>query len=898
MLLHQVLPMGSWKPRRKRNMLTNKTRKGLSWAASIALATASFVGISAPANAAIGVVEPKGGTSTTFVAGDTFELRLNGTYASSTSVSWEVTVPAGKEAGYGIQSENTTETAYSTASGKVYIAFNGAGTAAGNTLKIKQADTTSATTVTVRAYIDANGVTGWQSGEETSNTVDVSFIKLADLAPTITITSPVEGDVSVSAKVTFNVNNEQLEHTSISAKVAYGDGAAGIGASSATSVSAHLVEDFATSTPYFNVGFNVEALIKDKAVAVTVAYRTVELGAAATTATIAARKTGSSTMSSVVSPNALSSGATGAADSRLNSAFAVELLAVDTSTVDASTASPVAGAKVSVKIETSATHSTTTVQTLKVNGTSYTDKAKLPGATGVDQLALTTDAAGKVTINLETAAYVAGDTITVTAKVENRAAQTFVFTQRAAAYSAFVDNTDNGFNAVAGSTNNVVVLVRDQFKVAPADGKYQARAAWASSTRTSAKAATDASNTFANVSGGSATLAIKDNGSGAGTETYNIKLATLATDGSSTEATFLALPIKYTAAAETPGTVTITGTGVAQNSTTKVYTLTTTAASISGKVFAAHDSRKSTVASPEVVLSNALTISGVVSTLATATAAASPIGGAEVTIAGSGLLFSSAVSSSSRVYGVDSLTVKADKDGAYTFRIWSNKSGKQTVTVKSGSVTSTLVIDTYAKVDAFTGKTLTVTAPTSVLPGSTLVVTALLVDKYGNPVQTDNENPASATATSSLKVVYTGPGLQVGTTPTHTDADGAAKLSYFLGANDSGTAKVTFSYDQNGDGDYTDTTDIVVTKDIIIGAAPVAPAAAKLTVGSFKGFLAIYASGYEGKKLSYKVAGKWGSVASLKAFERVVRKTGAGYTVKVDLYVDGSLVKSETVTTK
>ena len=37
----------------------------------------------------------------------------------------------------------------------------------------------------------------------------------------------------------------------------------------------------------------------------------------------------------------------------------------------------------------------------------------------------------------------------------------------------------------------------------------------------------------------------------------------------------------------------------------------------------------------------------------------------------------------------------------------------------------------------------------------------------------------------------------------------------------------------------------------------------KLTVGSFKGFIAIYTKGYEGSKLSAKVAGKWLVVDSL-----------------------------------
>jgi len=58
-----------------------------------------------------------------------------------------------------------------------------------------------------------------------------------------------------------------------------------------------------------------------------------------------------------------------------------------------------------------------------------------------------------------------------------------------------------------------------------------------------------------------------------------------------------------------------------------------------------------------------------------------------------------------------------------------------------------------------------------------------------------------------------------------------------------------------------------------------------------------------GQKLSAKVAGKWLVVDPIAAFKsndysRTVRLTGAGYTITVDLYIDGAFVRSEVVTTK
>ena len=78
----------------------------------------------------------------------------------------------------------------------------------------------------------------------------------------------------------------------------------------------------------------------------------------------------------------------------------------------------------------------------------------------------------------------------------------------------------------------------------------------------------------------------------------------------------------------------------------------------------------------------------------------------------------------------------------------------------------------------------------------------------------------------------------------------------------------------------------------------------KLTVGSFKGFIAIYTKGYEGSKLSAKVAGKWLVVDSLDEswrgndYSRTVRFTGAGYDIFVHLYIDGEFIKTEMLTTK
>jgi len=77
----------------------------------------------------------------------------------------------------------------------------------------------------------------------------------------------------------------------------------------------------------------------------------------------------------------------------------------------------------------------------------------------------------------------------------------------------------------------------------------------------------------------------------------------------------------------------------------------------------------------------------------------------------------------------------------------------------------------------------------------------------------------------------------------------------------------------------------------------------KVTVGSFKGYLALYTKDLMGQKLSAKVAGKWlvqDPIANYKnyGYSRIVRKTGAGYRIYVHLYLNGAFLRTDVITTK
>jgi surface protein len=79
----------------------------------------------------------------------------------------------------------------------------------------------------------------------------------------------------------------------------------------------------------------------------------------------------------------------------------------------------------------------------------------------------------------------------------------------------------------------------------------------------------------------------------------------------------------------------------------------------------------------------------------------------------------------------------------------------------------------------------------------------------------------------------------------------------------------------------------------------IAPAAKKLSIGSFKGFTAIFLKGYQGQRLSVLIAGKWVKVDPItKSFQRVIRKTGSNKTINVKIFIDRKLEKELRITTK
>ena len=262
--------------------------------------------------------------------------------------------------------------------------------------------------------------------------------------------------------------------------------------------------------------------------------------------------------------------------------------------------------------------------------------------------------------------------------------------------------------------------------------------------------------------------------------------------------------------------------------------------------------------------------------------------GSAVVVTGTDLIFRASSALPTTTSGT--ITVRADGSLNYTFDVASLKSGSKTMTLTNGDAATTSLLVVGAA--AYTSAATITFDTTEIAAGRTKVVTGQVLDANGNGVYTGG--------TASLTVTYTGTaGIPVGSMPTATDADGKFVVSILTSAADSGTFTLTAVYAK--DGATTAAADkITKVHAISVGtAASSAAADQKVNAGSFKGYVAVYAKGYEGKRLSAKIGNDWVVVESLASnFERVVDFTGAGYTIAVRIYIDRVLVDTITVTTK
>jgi hypothetical protein len=259
--------------------------------------------------------------------------------------------------------------------------------------------------------------------------------------------------------------------------------------------------------------------------------------------------------------------------------------------------------------------------------------------------------------------------------------------------------------------------------------------------------------------------------------------------------------------------------------------------------------------------------------------------GAPVTFSAKGVLFKAG-----NVYSLDSITVNTAANGTTgTLNIYSNIVGDVTVSVTSGAATAATQKYTF---DAATtgGSAWAVTAPSNVLPGTTLKVSAILTDAQGGIVDTTG---------SLVRITYTGPGYVTSTLPTDTDADGKVSFTVLLGAGDSGSATVKLEYaNTNGFEETVDNDDVVKTATVTIGAAASTAVATSANASASKGKINVAVTAAKGKTVVVKVGGKFATSFSATGSKKSVAVKSAKGAKTVTIYVGGKLVKTVKVTVK
>ena len=276
------------------------------------------------------------------------------------------------------------------------------------------------------------------------------------------------------------------------------------------------------------------------------------------------------------------------------------------------------------------------------------------------------------------------------------------------------------------------------------------------------------------------------------------------------------------------------------------------------------------------------------------------IPGAPVVLSGEGFQF---LKTGGTSYSVDSISLNTDEAGFWSVDMWTHSAsatGKDNlITVTSGTASGTIEV-IAALAGSISGGSLVMSwdLPSNPVYNTTYAVTGKVVDVWGNPVSgvnldfageaaaefnakanVDKNTNASGEVTVYLRSLKDVSGLaavsMTAATGTRTLTDAGGLL----------TDVETTSWDESS---WVNPISQEIT---FLTSAVVASADQKVNVGSFKGFVALYAKGYEGQKMSAIVAGKWIVVESLASdFERVVRFTGAGYTITTKLYIDGEQV--------
>ncbi|MEY3537869.1 MAG: hypothetical protein RL645_683 [Actinomycetota bacterium] len=775
------------------------TRKGLAFGALVALASTAIAG--APASAAGELnVAPSAGTSYNTLEGTVFNLKTTFapgfTPSSYAQLLYQIKTDANSTVSYGVGVAAVTAPATSVAVSTTTVsgATGSASATSVNYLGLKSTTASATTSVEVTAFVDANNDGALSAGEW--NTVrTVTFKKVADVTPTVTVAAAATGDTTATATVAWGDLNVEQINASGAYGVATGSTNSSLGLEVKVNSGSYAAATWSSSTSKFTK--SVSALVSGDVVSAQAVYATntytatptntyssVALGTAAT-ATASARTINTSTglVANLVKGNdALATSATTVAATtggvvRTNGSFTASVVTKDTASTPAVKAGVAVTGSVAGTFATAlrAATSSLTEISVTVNGTKYTANADLAAAT----FALTTDANGVASLNISSTGLAAGDTLTPTFAAQNLTASVAT-TQTNATYTV---SDDNGSVIVATNKNTAATLtysVKDQFGVLSALTNQR--------LSVTATNATAGSTQYVPVVAGKATFSV-----------------TPATD--STAAVAVSSVIQTSSVDNAQNLTWTAGTATGVSNTVQVraaaYSFSTApaVAEVAGAAYNATSNYKQTIT--QVVQSDTAATGYV--------APASNTTYAKITLTGSNAGEALTVSGAGLYLSIDGAAVAADKAtkvaqaGAAVVYVASNTVGTKTVTITNGTVSATVdVVFVSAAAAESTATAFAVAVTAAAQSGRAIDATVTVTDKWGNPVA-----DFDATATVSGVALVNG----AASANITTDANGKATVKLSAGVNDLGDAVVTFS-----DRDSNTSTDVTaVAKTVTFG---------------------------------------------------------------------------------
>jgi hypothetical protein len=305
------------------------------------------------------------------------------------------------------------------------------------------------------------------------------------------------------------------------------------------------------------------------------------------------------------------------------------------------------------------------------------------------------------------------------------------------------------------------------------------------------------------------------------------------------------------------------------------------------------------------------------------------IPGAVITVSADGVQFAKASGGTpSGKYFLDTITVVADAAGSFEVKMWThvaNATGTK-VTVTGAGITETVTWKTYLPgngTNNLTGAQLVFSwnVPAVIVKDTTYRLTAKLADVWGNPVPTKVNGGVNGVSFQGLGSVtvnslstavdknFDKNGEATVFIRSVKDVAGPGSITATLGAANydalstpTATALTVAAIATNAAGTSWNETlfDPALEVDVeVLETAPAASATGKVNVGSFNGKLVVYAAGLDGAKISWKVAGRWGTAVASGNYDIFDRPVGAaGRNVNVEIYVNGVKQLTKTVLTR